>query len=445
MKSVDSVSDSEEWGDARGESASWLERARIKNRTTHELICWLLYALVVITPAIYSTAFESAFTLPKLTFMRLVTLAIVGIWAVQALVQKKIYYRKSPLNKWLLGYGAVLVATTVFSHYFWVSLFGEQGRFLGLLTWMNLLFLCGVALTFFQSKKEIRRYVVVSVWTAVALAVYGILQFKGLVGAEGWTFDPTLRVFGTMGHSNHFGGYLAFHVLLLLGLFATEKRRGFSVGYAIASLPMFAAILATASRAAFFSLVIAMGVFGVGMLWFHREWVRKSRRKIGGALAGMLVLLLIFQGPLITRLQHLSLTQRTLGTIEFIQSGNVPDRVSWWFSALAMVQEHPVLGYGLVFECGGYTGGGGIDFLSWFDRVLVGVGDSNDSQQRKSFVCENYRAVFFRGGFDLFHSGDDEFWCGGNTAATLSHGGCFGGVVSHHLGFPFAKRSVWSD
>jgi tetratricopeptide (TPR) repeat protein len=315
--------------------------------STNDIIRWLIYGLIVLVPTVYHIGFDSAFTMPKLTVLRLITLMIVGVWGLQIFAQGEIRYRKSPLNRWIIGYGIVSAITTLFSSYFWVSLFGDNERFVGLMTVLNLLFLTLVMMSFIQNKKELYSYIKVSVWTAIVLAVYGLLQFKGIVGAEGWTHDPTLRVFGTMGHSNHFGAYLAFHVMLLAGIWFNARQTSEKVIYGIAVLPMLATILATASRGAFFALLASAIVFGLAIAYQNRGWIKKRRKKF---LTGLVIVLLgaaIFHKPLVSRFTNLSLTQRTVSTIQFMREGNVPDRVSWWYSSLAMTRDNPVLGHGL--------------------------------------------------------------------------------------------------
>ncbi|MDP2624833.1 MAG: O-antigen ligase family protein, partial [Candidatus Peregrinibacteria bacterium] len=318
-----------------------------KPLSTQDIIRWLIYSLIVLIPSVYATGFESVFTVPKLTVFRVITLLIVAVWGLQVLSQGKIVYRKSPINKWILGYGVVLILTTITSTYFWTSFFGDQSRFLGLATMLNLLFLMGVVMVFFQNRHHVMSYTKISVWTSVVLSIYGLLQYKGLVGAESWSHDPTLRVFGTMGHSNHFGAYIAFHVMLLLGLLFIQKQNSQKMVYALAVIPMLLTILATASRGAFFSLMAALGIFTLGMIFRKWGWIKKQGKKVVGVGILAVIVLALFSGPIIQKVSELSLTQRTVSTIQFVQEGNVPDRVSWWFSVLAMTRDHPILGHGL--------------------------------------------------------------------------------------------------
>lgn len=319
----------------------------LKNITTQDLIKALICVLVALVPAIYSTEFESIFTMPKLTLVRVVTLLIVAIWGVQILAQGKLTYRRSPMNKWIVMYGLVLVLTTLTSTYFWTSFFGDGSRFLGLASFLNLLFLMFTVIQFFGDRKEILRYVRISVWMAVALSIYGLLQFKGWVGAEGWSHDPTVRVFGTMGHSNHFGAYLVFHVILLIGLLLRSKRWEHRLLCGLGLLPMLATIIATASRGAFIALLFASMVFMGGVVIRGWQWVKKNKKPILGVVGTGILLIGIFHNAILYRLENLNLTQRTIASIESIQGGQVPDRISWWFSAFEMIKDAPVLGHGL--------------------------------------------------------------------------------------------------
>ncbi|MFA6436347.1 MAG: O-antigen ligase family protein [Candidatus Gracilibacteria bacterium] len=319
----------------------------LKNITTHDLIKALICALVVLVPVIYSTGFESAFTVPKLTLVRIVTLLIVAIWGVQILAQGKLIYRRSPMNKWIGMYGLVLILTTLTSTYFWTSFFGDGSRFLGLFSMLNLLFLMVVVIQFFNDKKEILRYVRLSVWMAVALSIYGLLQFKGWAGAEGWSHDPTVRVFGTMGHSNHFGAYLVFHVMLLIGLLLRSKKWGHRLLCGVGLLPMLATIVATASRGAFLALLFASMVFMGGVVIRGWQWIKKNKKPIVGVVGAGILFVGIFHNAILYRLENLNLTQRTISSIESIQSGQIPDRISWWFSAFEMIKDAPILGHGL--------------------------------------------------------------------------------------------------
>lgn len=321
--------------------------SKFANLTTQDLIRWFVYGIIILVTLVYSTQFNSAFTIPKLTVLRILTLLIIVVWGIQVLTQKKLILRSSPLNKWVVGYGFVLCLVTLFSTYFWVSFWGDQSRFIGLPTMLNLLFLSVVALNFFTTREQIKTYTKISVWVAIVAAIYGILQGQGLVSTQNWDYDPMFRVFGTMGHSNHFGAYLAFNFMLLIGLLLNSRNLLGKTIYTAGGVAMFIAILETASRGAFFAFVGALMVFIVAWIYYQRQQIINHKKKIISIFIGLMMLLGVFHSPILNKINNLSLTQRTISTIEFLADGNIPDRVSWWFSSLAMFRDQPILGHGL--------------------------------------------------------------------------------------------------
>lgn len=138
------------------------------NLSTHDLIRWSIYVLLIGVPLI----------MPKLILMRLITLAIVAILGLQVFAQSELVYRKSPLNIVLVGVALILIMATAISDHGWVLFFGEQGGFLGLMTWLNLLFLVWVALNFFQRKGEVIQGMKVFIGIALPISIISLLQAK---------------------------------------------------------------------------------------------------------------------------------------------------------------------------------------------------------------------------------------------------------------------------
>lgn len=312
-----------------------------------DLLRGLFMALAVLIPWVYSTGFESAFTIPKLTTLRFITLSMVALWTIQIIAQRAIHVRRSFLSRWLVASVGVLGITTWTSTYFWVSFFGDQNRFLGFMTTLNLLFLTAAAVQLFLDRKSVLKYLQISVWTAITTGIYGVFQWQGWVGNEEWVHDAAFRVFGTMGHSNHFGAYLGFHLVLLVGLWARSPHRTPRMLYAAGAIPMGLSLIATASRGALVATLIGLGVFGVGLAFRKMDWIRKQRRRLGLGMVAALVLLVALFQPIVTYVSSVPVVSRTLDTIEFIQAGNIPDRVSWWESSIAMIADAPLFGHGV--------------------------------------------------------------------------------------------------
>ncbi len=289
--------------------------------------------------------------MPKLAALRFVTLTILFLWGYKIFSKDEFSYHKSPLNILLLILGAISIITTIFSTVFYTSFYGAEGRFIGLFTMINLFLLPFFAFNFLREQKTVQSFMVVSFTTATILSIYGLLQFFGIFQESfNWSQDPTVRVFGTIGQSNHFGAYIGMNILLGCGLYTWFKNKKLSGLYVMALLLQTIALLLSTSRGAVFAVIVTFLFFSIAALK-HQKILKKWFKKYIFPLLLFLTTILIAVGLLWPsiggKITNIGLINRTIGTIHFIQEGNVPDRLSWWKSTLEMVENKPFLGFGL--------------------------------------------------------------------------------------------------
>ncbi len=307
---------------------------------------WLIYLSVFLIPLIFIPQVSSVFTTPKLYAFRAITLVIIFLWGIGLLVGRKVNFRWSKVFWLFVLYGLISIVTTYFSVNVWSSLFGIYGRFIGIFTIINLLLWSFIVFNEINTREKIFNVLRVSVATALLIALYGILQYMDLfVNIFYWTQDPLERAFGTIGHSNHTAAYLGINLVILIGLIRTcsfgWKKIFYWVGLGLLSL----AIIFTASRGGLFATAFALVlwlVYGLGTKGFRKD-LKKYGKVVISILAVLLIGGILFRG----QLMKLPIVERSLVTVNFLQEGNVPDRVSWWMSTLEMIKDKPFLGHGL--------------------------------------------------------------------------------------------------
>lgn len=301
----------------------------------------------VIIPAIFSPVFHTVFSAPKLAALHVLTLWILLCWGAKIFIEEKFSIRKGWFNWVLLSYAIISLATTIFSVAFYTSLYGAQGRFLGIFTLLNLLLLPFLVWNFL-SKKQVITMLKVSVATASVLALYGIAQFFGIF-QEGfnWSQAPAERVFGTIGHGNHFGAYLGMH--LLLGLFLLPDLKGKKQELLLSGglVLQFITLFLTASRGAVAATALA-GFIALIVLITKKWKVIKSQLSrwllpVFIVLSVVVAMVFVFGNDL----RNVPVIDRTITTVTAVQEGALPDRLSWWHSSIDMVQDRPWLGFGL--------------------------------------------------------------------------------------------------
>jgi O-antigen ligase len=314
-----------------------------------KIIRALLYALVIAVPIAFCPAFHTVFSMPKLIVLRAISLAIMLLWGAKIFSERKFEYVKTPFNLLLLAYAAVSVLTTIFSITPFTSIFGAEGRFIGIISVFNFLLLPLFIINFLKEKKFLRELLTVGFFTSAVIAIYGILQYFGIFQETfNWSEDPSSRVFGTFGHGNHFGAYLAANFFIGFYLFRMQTKNPYKWIYGIAALILLPALILTASRGAMFSMVAAALIITVIAIRHRNKFVKKENsKKLTIGIASIILILLLSSQLLWDTIKETPIVERTSQTITSIQEGNIPDRVSWWLSGIEMFRERPVLGFGL--------------------------------------------------------------------------------------------------
>lgn len=311
-------------------------------------IVWLLYSLGVGVPVVFSTSFYSNFAEPKLLFLRVVTLLVLLLWAWKSYLEEKITYRKGKFILVLLAYGATLILSTLTSASVYSSLLGTETRFLGIFTQLNFLLIAWLVYNFLPRKKQLKTFItIVAVTGVVGLMIYGFLQYFGVFqDSAAWSQNPQERVFGTLGHSNHFGAYLGMCTMLSFGVIPFMKNKILQRLLIFCAHAAFVVVLLTGSRAALVATVLSLATVAV-ILTLRSKNLRAFLKKFWWTfLAGLVIvggMLFVFK----TQLSTLPVVQRLAQGTESAEQGYPPDRLSWWMSSVQMFKERPLLGFGV--------------------------------------------------------------------------------------------------
>jgi len=254
--------------------------------------------------------------------------AMVLIWIFGKLVGRKFQIQSTPLNIPILIFlGIALVSliwgvrnltcseTLVSSFYY--------------LRFLEYILFFYVILDIIRGSKSIKKYVTLVFICSFVLAVLGFLQyvfipdFSGMASRAGW--DPHVkRLLSTWFDPNFIGGFFVFILSFVMSFFLYTKDRKYKLFLAILGLVLFAALILTYSRSAFFAFLVLLFVLGI----------LKSKRLL---LAGLLVLLILI--GVSDRLQT-----RLAGATKIDVTAEA--RIRSWLATWEIAREHLLLGVG---------------------------------------------------------------------------------------------------
>ena len=328
----------------------------------------LIFILITSLVFTHSIKFYSIFTSTKLFSLRIITLIILLLTGYKFFKEKQINLSTPKFYLGLLGYGFVCVLNTIISINTYTSLFGQPDQYLGLFTVLNFILIAFLTAQILNTKNLQTIFIKYFISIGFISAIYGFLQYHQFIGDPSmWDQDPTLRVFGTFGHSNHFAAFLGMNIMLSLGIFFYTKNFYWKVFAAAGVLISFITLSYTASRGGLFAVLFSLLFFG--LIFFHLIYKnfktkyeiknlksslkfiwQKYHRTSMSLLTSLIifVIIIVSSSPLIiNKFQNSYIFQRFEALNQTFNQGLIPDRVSWWLSMFAMIKDSPIYGHGL--------------------------------------------------------------------------------------------------
>ncbi|MBU4342660.1 MAG: O-antigen ligase family protein [Candidatus Omnitrophica bacterium] len=205
------------------------------------------------------------------------------------------------------------------------------GSFMEFLRLLNLALIFYIVVNFIRSEAEIKRLLTVIVAIGAGIALFGILQYLGVIQRSWWSSPVFLSA--TFVNHNHFAGFIGLIIPLSIGMILSEKDTGKKALYIYSFLILSAAALLSMSRGGWFSLAISM-FFMLGII------LRKGRIRF---VTFILILSAIAVGIFIFNAADLPvLLERVSSYRELDFSG----RLSIWEGTVGIIKDNWVSGTG---------------------------------------------------------------------------------------------------
>ncbi len=328
----------------------------------YTIIQLLYYFLFLFTPLIMSKDTSELFEFDKMIFIYIVTVGVLFFWILAMIRNKKIIWKKTPLDIPILLFLASEILSTVFSIDRQTSFFGYYGRFNGgLLSIITYIALFYGFINFFN-KEKIIKLMRISLIGSFLVILWGMpghfghdmscWLFTGQFNNTCWTsqFHPDLRMFSTLGQPNWLGAYLAINFFIGLYFLFSKKNNILLYAYLVLN---FITVLFTRSRSALAAVGVGFVIFVVFTFYIERQW-----RKL--LFLGLLFLIpiVIFKTdiPAIDKYLrlpsfHQNIKTKTTTSVAVSPPLNITDslkiREIVWRGAIRLGERYPLFGTGL--------------------------------------------------------------------------------------------------
>lgn len=308
---------------------------------------FLIFAILIITPCIYSQSFNRVFEIPKTIFL-FISCGALSFSAGVCLLQKRISMAEirqkisHPISWWLLIYLIAFFIACLFSMAEPLSFLGSYERHTGFITTALFTFFYFIAIVTLKSDDVLRTLEILAL-TAIAVSLVAVLQSRDifLTDVEYIYGMFYRRVFGTLSHPVYLGIYLAMTIPLVAAMIPAKSR--ISLVCMIALPLMVLALVRTLSRGAF--IAVALSAFSFVYLFIRHmrrdKPVLDSERRRNWQYAVFSLTLIVSGIGLL--FYFFPILQLRLATIfHFSQES----RIEIYKCVLRLIKDHPLFGTG---------------------------------------------------------------------------------------------------
>jgi len=335
---------------------------------------YVLLALLALVPVVFSRVTQECFEIPQAAL--LATGSLLLLWRGLA-SELTLAWRSGPggypraawgrFRAWvardrigaaILLFLASAVASTLASPNPAQSLHGAPDSTAGLVTALS------TASVYFAARSVGRGHPAVLVrfaraagFASAVTSCYALIQLAGLdplVWGRTATYEGDVRIFGTLGHPNMLGAYLAMTVPLTVWLTIRARGSAERVLWALVATTSAIVIAATLSRGAWIGLAAGGAAWGaLSLLGRGRprapagapRGARRSSRVPAAVLASLL--LIAVAGVVFARTPMGSHLVDRARQIASLSAPTTQSRLQIWKAGLGMAHDHPWLGVGL--------------------------------------------------------------------------------------------------
>lgn len=303
------------------------------------LIVRFYILLTIVTPFVFFTKTSEVFELPKIIFVYVCTILIVTLWIVRMLLNKKLFFKRSPLDFPLAVFLFVNLLSTFSSIDVLTSWQGYYSRFYGGMTSLIAMALLYWAAVANLKSKDVKKILNLLVYAGVFLSLWTIMEklgyspscllINGDLGSNCWAQKINERPFATFGQPNWLAAYLAMIIPLIWQKIKNNKN----YLYTAISIIVFTAILLTESRSGILGLAFAFIIY-----WLHRL-INEKEKSIGIFAIQLLAYLILF-------VLFNPLSSHSPANPDPTVTPSTDIRMLLWQGALDVWEANPLLGTG---------------------------------------------------------------------------------------------------
>jgi len=141
-----------------------------------------IISLIVISlvPIFFLPITSEFYSFNKMTLITLATILMILVWGIKTILGEKLEIVKSPVDKPIIAMLAVVAISTIFSLNKTDSIFGSQGRWLGLLSFATIIWYFYMSTPTLRDHKTIKIFLYAFIFSSTISSIVSILSYYNI-------------------------------------------------------------------------------------------------------------------------------------------------------------------------------------------------------------------------------------------------------------------------
>lgn len=287
-----------------------------------------LILIVFFVPLIFTVSTGAdIFNLPRLTFLRIMTIPVALAWVIRLFETREFYRLKSPMTWPVLAVLLSWLLSSIFSLRPEVSFLGNYLRQEGFWTIANMILLFFIASSTYKTTEQANRLLQVMLWSGFVTILYGLIQYFGL---DWISWASKGRPFSTLGNPDFFPHFLIMLLPIALMKFLHAPKLELKIYLALYVVLLAFNVVVAQTRGAYIGLVISLPVL---LFFISKRAYRENKNWLiaFGAIFLVALAFLIWKTDLIASITRIA---------------TVKSRFYIWLGGLSIFLAYPLLGVG---------------------------------------------------------------------------------------------------
>lgn len=286
---------------------------------------------VLLVPIFFLTTTTEFFSFNKLALITLVVILLVVLWSLKTIFGEKLELVKSSMDRPILALLAILLLSTIFSVNKTDSIWGVQGRSLGLFAFLIIVGYFYLSTPAFKDKTTIKSALYALLISSVVSSIVSTLSYyKIFLGGATFLRLQNFSLTGSV-HDAVILSVLAVVISLMLSIY--EDFAPTKIALFVITIINFYFVAITGTLLGW--ALLALGIGSI-VFFMDKELLLSKKFDLIAALAIMAVILATTLVPT---------TRSILIDKNYITESTLPTKESW-FVATSTIQDYPILATG---------------------------------------------------------------------------------------------------